>query len=99
MGGLDSAVSSTTRHLFLESAWFRPEAISLRARAQGLQTESSQRFERGVDPAVQQLAIHRATALVLDIIGGKPGPVVEQTVRRYLPRLSPVTLRIARVAQ
>jgi phenylalanyl-tRNA synthetase beta chain len=99
MGGLDSAVSRTTRHLFLESAWFRPEAISLRARAQALQTESSQRFERGVDPAVQKLAVERATSLLLDIIGGKPGPVTEQTVRRYLPRVSPVVLRIARVAQ
>ncbi|MDO8706873.1 MAG: phenylalanine--tRNA ligase subunit beta [Sulfuricaulis sp.] len=99
VGGLDSAVSRTTRHLFLESAWFRPEAISLRARAQGLQTESSQRFERGVDPALQKLAVERATSLLLEIIGGKPGPVIEQTVRRYLPRVSPVTLRIARVAQ
>ncbi len=97
MGGLDSAVSDTSRHLLLESAWFRPEAISLRARSHGLQTESSQRFERGVDPALQRLAMERATSLLLGITGGKPGPVVEQMAHRDLPRVSPISLRSARV--
>jgi len=99
MGGLDSAVSGVSRHLLLESAWFRPEAISIRARSHGLQTESSQRFERGVDPALQRLAMERATSLLLGITGGKPGPVIEQTARRNLPRAPQISLRSARVAK
>ena len=97
MGGLHSAVSNTTRHLFLESAWFRPETISVRARSQGLQTDSSQRFERGVDPDLQKRAMERATSLLLDIVGGRPGPVIEQTIRRQLPRAASIALRIDRV--
>ncbi len=97
MGGLSSAVSDATRHLFLESAWFRPETISIRARSHGLQTDSSQRFERGVDPELPVRAMERATALLLTIVGGKPGPVVERTARRHLPRVVPVTLRADRI--
>lgn len=96
MGGQASAVSSTTRHLFLESAWFRPETISLRARSLGLQTDSSQRFERGVDHAIQRLAIERATSLLLSITGGTPGPIIDRTVPRYLPRRASIVLRAAR---
>ena len=97
MGGLHSAVSNTTRHLFIESAWFRPETISVRARSQGLQTDSSQRFERGVDPDLQKRAMERATSLLLGIVGGKPGPVIEQAVRRHLPRTVSIALRVDRV--
>ena len=97
MGGLDSAVGDATRHLFLESAWFRPETISVGARSRGLQTESSQRFERGVDPMLQRTAMERATALLLAITGGKPGPIVEQITRRHLPRVEPIRLRAERV--
>ncbi len=97
MGGLSSAVSNATRHLFLESAWFRPEMISVRARSHGLQTDSSQRFERGVDPELPARAMERATALLLGIVGGKPGPVTEQTARRHLPRVTPVPLRADRI--
>ncbi|MBI5782759.1 MAG: phenylalanine--tRNA ligase subunit beta, partial [Gammaproteobacteria bacterium] len=99
MGGLDSAVSNTTSDLFLESAWFRPETISVRSREHGLQTESSYRFERGVDPALQRLAMERATALLLAVVGGKPGPLIEQTVKRHLPRISPVSLRLERISK
>ncbi|MHB1140850.1 MAG: phenylalanine--tRNA ligase subunit beta [Sulfuricaulis sp.] len=97
MGGADSAVSDATHDIFLESAWFRPEAISARAREHGLQTDSSYRFERGVDPALQRLAVERATALILAIVGGKPGPVIEQIVKRHLPHVAPVSLRLERV--
>lgn len=99
MGGMDSAVSDATRDIFLESAWFRPETISIRSREHGLQTESSFRFERGVNPALQRLTMERATALLLSVVGGRPGPLVEQTVKRHLPRVSPVTLRLERVSR
>ena len=99
MGGVDSAVSDATCDLFLESAWFRPEAISVRSREYGLQTESSYRFERGVDPTLQRLAMERATALLLTVVGGKSGPLIEQTVKRHLPRISPVSLRLERISR
>ncbi|MDH5512376.1 MAG: phenylalanine--tRNA ligase subunit beta, partial [Gammaproteobacteria bacterium] len=97
MGGMDSAVGAATESVFLESAWFRPATISSQSRALGLQTESSYRFERGVDPALQTLAMERATALLLDIAGGQPGPLVVQTAKRHLPRHSPVSLRPDRI--
>jgi len=99
MGGLDTAVSESTCHLFLESAHFRPDAIAGRARALGLQTESSQRFERGVDPLLPRVAMERATELLLAIVGGRVGPLVERISRRHLPRPAPIALRTARIAR
>jgi phenylalanyl-tRNA synthetase beta chain len=75
MGGAASAVKDETTDVFLESAYFNPLAIAGIARKYGLFTDSSQRFERGVDPALQVLAIERATALLLEIVGGSVGPV------------------------
>ena len=79
MGGADTAVSEHTRDVLLESAFFAPEAIAGRARRYGLHTDSSHRFERGVDPQLQVLAIDRATELILEICGGDVGPVTEVT--------------------
>jgi phenylalanyl-tRNA synthetase beta chain len=97
MGGLFSAVSDSTCNIFLESAWFRPETIATLSRNMTLQTESSQRFERGVDPALQRPAIERATKLLLEIMGGKPGPVIEQSAHRFLPPIRSIKFRLARV--
>lgn len=97
LGGQESAVSDTTRSVFLESAHFRPEAVAGRARALGLQTESAQRFERGVDPALPRLAMERATELLLAIAGGKPGPVTEQKSKRHLPKAEAIALRSNRI--
>jgi len=97
MGGHDSAVGETTRDILLESAWFNPATISGRARCLGLSTESAHRFERGVDPALQRVAIERATQLILDIAGGRPGPVVEALDETHLPGASSVTLRLERL--
>lgn len=77
MGGESSAVSQGTRDVFLECACFNPLSIAGKARKYGLHTDSSHRYERGVDPLLQTLAIERATALLLDIVGGEPGPVIE----------------------
>ena len=76
MGGLQSAVGVETTDILFESAFFEPQYIAGVARAHGLCTDASQRFERGVDPALHREMIERATALLLDIAGGKPGPVV-----------------------
>lgn len=96
MGGKDSAVSETTRSIFLESAFFNPLAVAGRARAYGLHTDSSHRFERGVDYQLQADAIERATALLLDVVGGEAGPLVEVT-NEFLPESREVVLRKARI--
>ncbi|KTC87374.1 MULTISPECIES: phenylalanine--tRNA ligase subunit beta [Legionella] len=75
MGGEESAVQEHTKDIFLESAYFNPLTIAGVARSYGLTSDSSQRFERGVDPNIQVLALERATALLLEIVGGQVGPV------------------------
>lgn len=97
MGGEHSAVSDDSKDIFLESAFFSPEAITGRARRYGLHTDSSHRFERGVSPDLQKKAIERATALLLDIVGGKAGPVVEVCDEASLPSHQPITLRYERI--
>lgn len=77
MGGAASAVSGGTRDVFLEAAHFAPAAIAGRARRFGLSTDSSHRFERGVDPELPRLAMERATRLILEICGGQAGEVVQ----------------------
>ncbi len=86
MGGKDSGVTDSTRDVFLECAFFSPLAIAGKARAFGLHTDSSHRFERGVDYELQHRAMERATALLLEIAGGRPGPVIEATGTLPKPR-------------
>ncbi len=98
MGGEGSGVSANTRNIFLESAFFDPITIAGKARSYGLHTDSSHRFERGVDFQLQTAAIERATALILEICGGEPGPVTEVASKAHLPTLREVTLRSEKVA-
>lgn len=93
MGGAGTAVSETTRDVFFEVAYFSPDAILGRARRFGLQTDASQRFERGVDPAQQERAVERATALIMQIAGGKPGPVQVTESHEHLPARGKVRMR------
>jgi len=95
MGGKNSAVSSRTTDIFLECAYFNPLAIAGRARKYGLHTDSSHRYERGVDPELQGKAMERATALLLEIVGGEAGPVTEAV--GTLPPPRKVGLRKARL--
>jgi phenylalanyl-tRNA synthetase beta chain len=99
MGGKDTSVTSATTDVFLESAFFTPHLIAGRARSYGLHTDTSLRYERGVDFAGQTRAIERATALLLSIVGGEPGPVLEVVDEANLPDRSPVTLRKARISR
>ena len=78
MGGADTGVVDSTANIFLESACFNPITIAGRARRFGLHTDSSHRFERGVEPGLQIQAIERATALILEYAGGEAGPVQQQ---------------------
>ena len=97
MGGKPSSVTSDTQDIFLECAFFAPLAIAGKARSYGLHTDSSHRFERGVDPQLQNEAIERATALILEIAGGQPGPVSEAVDEAQLPGQAEITLRADRI--
>jgi phenylalanyl-tRNA synthetase beta chain len=99
MGGLDTAVSTATRNVFLESAFFNAPLISGKARAYGLHTDSSHRFERGVDPQLQGRAMERATNLLLDIVGGEPGPIVDVVSTDHLPVRPSIALRAQRITR
>ncbi|MFC6439828.1 phenylalanine--tRNA ligase subunit beta [Bowmanella sp. JS7-9] len=96
-GGLHSGVTETTKDILLESAFFAPLAITGRARQYGLHTDASHRYERGVDPQLQRTAMERATQLLLDIVGGEAGPVVEAVSDTHLPKAASVTLRKTRL--
>ncbi len=97
MGGMDSGVSDATTDIFLECAFFPPEAIAGCARRYAMHTDSAHRFERGVDPQLQGRAIERATALLLEICGGAAGPVIEQSASEQLPVREPIYLRKQRI--
>ena len=94
MGGESTKAETTTRNLFLESAFFFPAAIAGRARRYNFTSDASHRFERGVDFENNAPGIERATQLILEICGGEPGPTVDLVER--LPERKPVRMRVAR---
>src|SRR6185436_14352985 len=94
MGGESTKADEATKNIFLESAFFWPDAIQGRARRYNFSSDASHRFERGVDFANNVDGIERATRLILDMCGGEPGPTVDTVAR--LPKRKPVTMRVAR---
>ncbi len=98
MGGKASEVSADTTTIVLESAQFDPLAVRFAARALGLMTDSSYRFERGLDPAAAEFASRRAAQLMHEIAGGNvlSGAV---TVGAPAGKRPPITLRPERVRQ
>jgi len=97
MGGSASAVGEGTTRLLLEAAFFAPVPLAGQARSFGLHTDSSHRFERGVDYELQRRAMERATQLLLSIVGGRAGPVSEAVATEHLPQRAPIALRAARI--
>ncbi|MDQ2138332.1 phenylalanine--tRNA ligase subunit beta [Alcaligenaceae bacterium B3P038] len=97
MGGDASAVTLDTQNIYLEAAFWWPEAIAGRARRFKFSSEASHRFERGVDYDSIPDHIERITRLLVDICGGQVGPVDDQIVN--LPKRMPVTMRLARCRQ
>ncbi len=97
MGGELSAVGDQTRNLFLESAYFDPIRLAGVARQYRLHTDASMRFERGIDPTMQERAVERATALVLEICGGQPGPLTCSEDASSLPATAVIDFRPASV--
>ncbi len=97
MGGATSGISDATTDVFLEVAYFNPDSIAGRGRRYGLVTDASQRFERGVDPQLQERASERATQLILEIAGGSAGPMGVTAEPSHLPTRSVINLRRKRV--
>jgi phenylalanyl-tRNA synthetase beta chain len=97
MGGYDTRITADTRDVFLEAAHWRPAAIMGRSRKLGMHTDAAHRFERGVDPELPRIAIERATRLIIDAAGGKPGPLTEALRAGDLPQRPPVRLRRERL--
>lgn len=96
-GSVGSAISENSTSIVLESAFFNPKFIRGVARSFGLNTESSYRFERGVDFHLPEVAIERATQLILQICGGKQGPVVVKENAEFIPQITELTLRIEKL--
>lgn len=92
MGGMDSSVTTLTQHIFLESAFFPAQTIAKQRQRYGLNSDSSYRFERGVDYTIQREAIERASKLIMDIAGGEAGPVIEVTHQDALP--APISINL-----
>jgi len=97
MGGEHSGVADDTTDILLECAFFSPTDIIGKARSYGLHTDSSHRYERGVDPELQPRAMERATRLLLDITGGEPGPVEEVVAEQFIESRPEILLRRHRV--
>ncbi|MES9963584.1 MAG: phenylalanine--tRNA ligase subunit beta [Candidatus Sedimenticola sp. 20ELBAFRAG] len=99
MGGEHSGVADDTVDILFESAFFTPTAIIGKSRSYGLHTDSSHRFERGVDPQLQITALERATQLLLEIAGGEAGPIVEVASESHIEQRPEILLRRDRVAR
>jgi len=99
MGGERSGIGAGTRSVFLECAYFSPLALAGTARRYGLHTDASQRYERGVDFELQEMAVERATQLLLEICGGAAGPMVVTEERDALPVRKEVSVAHSRLEQ
>ncbi|MCO5398602.1 phenylalanine--tRNA ligase subunit beta [Ralstonia soli] len=97
MGGDKTAVTLDTQNIYVEAAFWWPEAIQGRGRRYNFSTDAGHRFERGVDYATTVEHIERISALILEICGGQAGPIDDQIVN--LPKREPVRMRVARAAR
>ncbi len=97
MGGNATAVSEVTKNIYIEAAFWWPKMIAGRSRRFNFSTDAGHRFERGVDPELTIEHIERITQLVLDICGGKAGPIDD--LQPNMPKIQAVSLRVARAAK
>ncbi|PRY98919.1 phenylalanyl-tRNA synthetase beta subunit [Jezberella montanilacus] len=94
MGGDSTAVSLDTKNIYLEAAFWWPDAIAGRARKLKLTSEASHRFERGVDFSTNREDLELISRLIMDVCGGEAGPLDDQIVN--VPKRQPVTMRLTR---
>lgn len=99
MGGKDSGITNQTKDIVLESAFFDPIEIRLTARKLKVQSDSSYRFERCIDVSMREAAIERATELLLQIVGGQAGPIVEFVSQENIPATKQLELRTQRITR
>lgn len=97
MGGLTTSVTDKTQKLFFECAHFAPLAITGKARQYGLHTDSSHRFERGVDSQLPERALERALQLFVEYAGGTVSNVVAAIDASQLPKPQEICLRYERI--
>jgi phenylalanyl-tRNA synthetase beta chain len=97
MGGQATSVSDSTRNVFVEAAFWWPDAVSGRSRRYSFSTDAGHRFERGVDPSATVARIEHITRLIQQICGGQAGPMQDQVCK--LPAATPVSLRVDRAAK
>lgn len=97
MGGLETSITENTSNIFLECAYFDPVLIRMSSKHFGIRTDSSMRYERGIDPYLQSRAIERVTQLITEIMGGNPGPVLEESSVTMLPKIHTIFLRIKKI--
>jgi phenylalanyl-tRNA synthetase beta chain len=97
LGGWSSAVTHRTTALFIESAYFSPTPIRLSAKKYGIKTDSSYRYERGIDPNLQRRALERVTQLILESAGGKTGLIIEMKDETHLPKNPVVFLKFDKI--
>jgi phenylalanyl-tRNA synthetase beta chain len=96
MGGLNTEVSTKTKTVLLESAYFTASGILRTSKKTGIRTESSQRFEKGVDPEGVTRALNRAAQLIAELAGGEINPGFIDTYPHPLPERPAITLSTAR---
>lgn len=94
MGGAATAVGVDTTSVYVEAAFWWPQAIQGRARRYGFTSEAGHRFERGVDFADTVAGVERVTQLILEICGGAAGPLDDHPIN--LPQRNAIRLRAAR---
>lgn len=97
-GGKDSGVSEDTTNIFLESAYFNPVSVRKTAKRHGLSTDSSFRFERGIDPSITEYALKRAALLIQEVAGGE---ITSDIIDIYPKKIEdfPVFLNFAKTAK
>lgn len=99
MGAVEGSVTASTKNIFLESAFFSPLSVAYSTQYYKITSDSAYRFERGVDFNLQPRALERATELLLEIVGGQAGPIIDVTQKEYLPEIKPILLRSARLGK
>jgi phenylalanyl-tRNA synthetase beta chain len=99
MGGEHSGIADDTTRVYLEGAFWNPAVIQGKMRRLGFASDAGYRFERGVDFDGCARAVDRATQLILEICGGRVGPLADVIAPDYLPRRDPVRVRASRVAK
>lgn len=91
MGGLNSSVTLLTQAIFLESAYFTSKTVAQSRQYYNLTSDSAYRYERGVDPQLQQIAMLRVSELIVSICGGEAGPMLD-VVTDAFPRAHSIKL-------